>query len=1605
MVASIPIMRRSFSFLILSVAVCLVFFVLFPAGTVHAQFVEYKLTAADSDPNDRFGEAVAIDGSTAVIGAFRDDDAGFDAGAAYIFQFNDNNWTQTAKIIPNEGNIILPGFLDNGLFGGALDIRNSVIVVGAVDTRENGIKTGAAYIYEATNEGEWKQLARLIPNDGGANDKFGATVATNGDFALVGALDHDHSNLGNAGAVYVYVRNGNEGDPNAEWEFSEKLTPSDAQAGDSFGWSVDVAEDRAVIGARDDDDRAENAGAVYIYELQGDSWQEIDKIYAEDANPDDSFGEVVATDGNQIIVGARDVDTNGDESGAAYIFENQSGEWVQTAKLLASDGVSLDRFGNSVTIDGDIAVVSTRIDNDFAGAIYVFQKIGDTWTEVSKVTPAGLEAGDLFGQAVNMDGTLIISGTKGDDEEGLDAGAAHVFDLAGTDRGILVALYNATNGPNWSRKTNWLSDAPLENWFGVTTNDDGQVTELALDQNTLNGALPSAIGGLSALKKLTLRGNDLSGTIPTEIGELAALETLNLGENELVSPLPEGLASLNQLKTLFLDNNEFTGTIPDAIHQIPNLETLYLSNNQFSGAVPEKLAGVSTLRVLHLESNMLTDLPDFFQNGMGPPLSNLVVFDNLLTFEDLEPNVNVGGFEYSPQANVGEARTLSVTEDTPLLLQTQVGGTQNIYQWVKDGSVIQGANTDTYIVPSAGTGDAGEYILRVTNSLVPNITITSEPITVEVIPVVNFASNLSSIHVVPPLLTSATGNIDATLVGNQLSISGSFEQLTADFSGAYIHAGAPGVNTEQAFELSVNISGNEGVLDSNANQFDLTNEQLIALQNGLFYISIETESGNIADPQTPELRGQIYVTPNGRPEQTTISSPANGASIDLGTAGDIQIDWNAVSDPDGHTVNYLWAFSRDRNFEENITLIEGVFYTGNATDFSISHENLDAFLAAQGVGQGEAITVFHLVASTDGSLFNASEVRSINLTRSTTNQAPRVNNPIADFVYLLEDGPASISLPDVFLDPDGDALSFTTSSSNENTATAVIDSESLIITPLALGTSTITVTAEDSFDETVSDMFELTINSRPVVATPISDQVLIVTDDPISVPLVDIFNDADPLTYSAGSGDPGVASAEIISNSTLQISPLDVGITTITLTAEDDKGASQDLTFSVTVQSDVIMPPQSVSENISITFGNPDLSSSYRLVALPGQVNLALASAIPGTPEEDWIAFRDNGQDVDDREAYFVRYDGSSSFTFRPGSGFWLLSRQPWERVENRPTVALAQDQTFSIPLQAGWNIISNPFDIDVPWQAVSQLNETSQLLYAWQNRYVSSPVFRSASSGSAFYFFNSEELSELKLPYIPAVGSTKAEKKPALDIHAVAAGDTLSTIRVGRHPDALPGFDKLDQVAPPGIFEQASLKIARADVSANSRQAFLAAEFQPQDAVGFRYTFTLDAPTGEPTVLHFEGFENFEDYQEFSLFDGKLAKRYDLRKNPSLTFWPKSKKTEFVLLIGDEAFIEAEQATLTPEAITLQPNYPNPFTKETTIEFTVTEPSQLRVVVYDALGRQVRLLADGVYDAGHHQIRWNGEGDAGAPLGSGLYFYQLQLQETQIVRSMILRR
>ena len=184
------------------------------------------------------------------------------------------------------------------------------------------------------------------------------------------------------------------------------------------------------------------------------------------------------------------------------------------------------------------------------------------------------------------------------------------------DRAALVALYNATDGPNWDKSNNWLSDEPLSEWYGITADFAGRVTELELSDNNLMGTLPAELGNLSRLTNLNLHSNPLNGQIPPELGDLSNLRTLRLYGTDLSGEIPRELANLTNLETLILWANDLSGAIPTWLDELANLRRLDLDDNNFTGPIPAELGNLTELEILWLAGNNLA-------GPIPPELGNL----------------------------------------------------------------------------------------------------------------------------------------------------------------------------------------------------------------------------------------------------------------------------------------------------------------------------------------------------------------------------------------------------------------------------------------------------------------------------------------------------------------------------------------------------------------------------------------------------------------------------------------------------------------------------------------------------------------------------------------------------------------------------------------------------------------------------------------------------------------------------------------------------------------------------------------------------------------------------------------------------------------------
>lgn len=252
---------------------------------------------------------MAIDDDTAIVGAYGDDDLGFNSGSVYVFNRNTAGlWMQTTKLVADEYfGMELAGF------GGAVAISGNTAVIGAASYRDNGVgsQAGAAYVFQDDGTGNWTQIAKLTAPDKSAGALFGVSVAINGDTAVVGAYEYAGASH-HSGAAYVFHADGA-----GTWSQVAKFVAPDADEGDRFGSSVAIKGNVLVAGAPGDDDGGEDAGAAYVFTDIHGGWEQVAKLAASDGQPGDFLGVSAATDGAMVLSGA----IYTDNSGSAYVFD------------------------------------------------------------------------------------------------------------------------------------------------------------------------------------------------------------------------------------------------------------------------------------------------------------------------------------------------------------------------------------------------------------------------------------------------------------------------------------------------------------------------------------------------------------------------------------------------------------------------------------------------------------------------------------------------------------------------------------------------------------------------------------------------------------------------------------------------------------------------------------------------------------------------------------------------------------------------------------------------------------------------------------------------------------------------------------------------------------------------------------------------------------------------------------------------------------------------------------------------------------------------------------------------------------------------------------
>lgn len=362
------------------------------------------LVPAVSAPSDSFGTAVALGDDVAFVGAPYADGAFQDSGAVVVFRWDGSAWIEDSVLTAE------PGDQATGAhFGSSLAVFGDVLLVGAPEDDLEGDDVGTAHVFRRLTEG-WVHEQRLRAGDGASFDHFGASVALGPDTALVGASQF---HVG-PGAVHAFLRSG------SSWVEVQELAASDGRPGDLFGGALSLSGDDLLVGAPDDKVTLVRQGSAYAFRWEGTSWSEVQKLLEPDGFAYENFGAAVALDGDLTVVGAPGAGVVGFRPGAIFTFEKEGTSWVRRQTLIASDSAHADSLGSAVAASGGTVLVGAPravVGSTSSGAAYLFRDfllempLAQSLSQVS-LAAGGTQTFSVWGGLDNASGLFWLLGSN-----------------------------------------------------------------------------------------------------------------------------------------------------------------------------------------------------------------------------------------------------------------------------------------------------------------------------------------------------------------------------------------------------------------------------------------------------------------------------------------------------------------------------------------------------------------------------------------------------------------------------------------------------------------------------------------------------------------------------------------------------------------------------------------------------------------------------------------------------------------------------------------------------------------------------------------------------------------------------------------------------------------------------------------------------------------------------------------------------------------------------------------------------------------------------------------------------------------------------------------
>ncbi|MEM8600724.1 MAG: T9SS type A sorting domain-containing protein [Bacteroidota bacterium] len=462
-----------------------------------------------------------------------------------------------------------------------------------------------------------------------------------------------------------------------------------------------------------------------------------------------------------------------------------------------------------------------------------------------------------------------------------------------------------------------------------------------------------------------------------------------------------------------------------------------------------------------------------------------------------------------------------------------------------------------------------------------------------------------------------------------------------------------------------------------------------------------------------------------------------------------------------------------------------------------------------------------------------------------------------------------------------------------------------------------------------------------------------------------------------------VETSEVVTETTLSFSPPAVARARyVWRVAVEEPGADdEDLAWTA---STFVVYARTVSVALDVSFGDPELAASYRLLALPGAETIPLSALFSGPYMETWRAFNDDGRADDGANSFLVEYEPTDPFTFTPGKSYWVLGTTPatYTDTDARAVALVPGTYTYEVPVRTGWNLIGSPYSFAVPWDRVQAATPwpVGDALYAYSGDFELTDTLRPREG--YYLFVAEEEPGPLVLPYLDVDPEPGLAAPPAMVRLRLTQGAVERTLELAADPDARIGLDARDRVAAPRVFAPLSAGFAAGDGRAANR-VWLQRETRARIAAGTRVRLEAQTSTDEVTSVLLD---------TAALPEGLVVALVPTTGAPVVlepgVAVPLAMRRDDVYraeLVIDRPEAVAALAGV-PTALALYTPHPNPAAGQTSVQLDLPETSEARVAVYDVRGRLALLLHEGTLEAGVHHL----PADVAA-LASGAYLVRVE--------------